>query len=139
MRLAGADIAMTYLNEKARPHVQPLAEFGRAEIFMPLEGRAKPRHWICPPELRRRYRGIFVIDAAGNTVTPPRGASDAFLMPYHVERGKIMNLSENGSRRYRSSMRNALPRRLSSRVFPCRTTKTMLLRTRKQAWSGPAI
>ena len=32
----------------------------------------------------------FVIDAAGNTVTPPRGASDAFLMPYHVERGKIM-------------------------------------------------
>jgi hypothetical protein len=31
----------------------------------------------------------FVIDAAGNTVTPPRGASDAFLLPYHVERGKI--------------------------------------------------
>jgi hypothetical protein len=31
----------------------------------------------------------FMIDAAGNTVTPPRGASDAFLMPYHVERGKI--------------------------------------------------
>src|SRR5207245_8617705 len=31
----------------------------------------------------------FVIDTAGNTVTPPRGASDAFLMPYHVERGKI--------------------------------------------------
>jgi hypothetical protein len=28
----------------------------------------------------------FVIDAAGNTVTPPRGASDAFLTPYHVER-----------------------------------------------------
>jgi len=32
----------------------------------------------------------FVIDAAGHTVTPPRGASDAFLMPYHVERSKIM-------------------------------------------------
>jgi hypothetical protein len=31
----------------------------------------------------------FVIDAAGNTVTPPRGASDAYLTPYHVERGKI--------------------------------------------------
>jgi hypothetical protein len=31
----------------------------------------------------------FVIDEAGNTVTPPRGASDAFLTPYHVERGKI--------------------------------------------------
>ena len=32
----------------------------------------------------------FVIDAAGNTVTPPRGASDAFLMPWHVERSKVM-------------------------------------------------
>ena len=32
----------------------------------------------------------FVIDPAGNTVTPPRGASDAFLTPYHVERGMIM-------------------------------------------------
>jgi hypothetical protein len=31
----------------------------------------------------------FVIDAAGNTVTPPRGASDAWLTPHHVERGKI--------------------------------------------------
>ena len=32
----------------------------------------------------------FVIDSAGNTVTPSRGASDAFLTPYHVERGKIV-------------------------------------------------
>jgi len=31
----------------------------------------------------------FVIDTAGSTVTPPRGSSDAFLTPYHVERGKI--------------------------------------------------
>jgi len=30
-----------------------------------------------------------VIDMAGNRVTPPRGASDAFLAPYHIERGKI--------------------------------------------------
>jgi hypothetical protein len=32
----------------------------------------------------------FVIDDVGNTVTPPRGASDAFLTPYHVDRGKIV-------------------------------------------------
>src|SRR5246127_242844 len=32
----------------------------------------------------------FVIDAAGNTVRAPRGASDAFLTPYHVDRGKIV-------------------------------------------------
>src|SRR5215510_2018607 len=41
---------------------------------------------ICPGDTEDQ----FVIDAAGNTITPPRGASDAFLMPYHVERGKIM-------------------------------------------------
>ena len=31
----------------------------------------------------------FVIDTAGNRLTPPRGASDAFFTPYHVDRGKI--------------------------------------------------
>jgi len=40
---------------------------------------------ICAGDTAER----FVIDDAGNTVAPPRGASDAFLTPYHVERGKI--------------------------------------------------
>jgi len=31
----------------------------------------------------------FVIDDTGNRVTPPRGATDAFLTPYHVDRSKI--------------------------------------------------
>ena len=30
-----------------------------------------------------------VIDEEGRRMTPPRGASDAFLSPYHIERGKI--------------------------------------------------
>ena len=30
-----------------------------------------------------------VIDETGRTVTPPRGSSDAFLTPYHVDRGKM--------------------------------------------------
>lgn len=30
-----------------------------------------------------------VINDSGETVTPPRGASDAALAPYHIERGKI--------------------------------------------------
>ena len=41
---------------------------------------------ICPGDTADE----FVIDVAGHTVTPPRGASDAFLTPYHVERGKIV-------------------------------------------------
>lgn len=32
----------------------------------------------------------FIVDDAGNMVTPPRGASDAFLTPYHVDRSKIV-------------------------------------------------
>ncbi len=31
----------------------------------------------------------FVINEEGETITPPRGASDAFLSPYHIDRGKI--------------------------------------------------
>ena len=39
MHLAGADIAMTYLNDKARPFVEPLAKAVAAQLFLPLEGR----------------------------------------------------------------------------------------------------
>jgi hypothetical protein len=41
---------------------------------------------VCPGDTRDR----FVIDMEGKTVSPPRGASDAFLTPYHVERSKIV-------------------------------------------------
>ncbi|HRI16924.1 MAG TPA: enoyl-ACP reductase FabI [Burkholderiaceae bacterium] len=33
----GADVAITYLNEKARPHVEPLARGLQAPIFLPLD------------------------------------------------------------------------------------------------------
>ena len=39
MHLAGAEIAMTYLNERARPFVEPLARQVEAPLFMPLEVR----------------------------------------------------------------------------------------------------
>ena len=39
----------------------------------------------CPGDRDGRY----VIDAEGHTVDAPRGASDAFLAPWHIERGKI--------------------------------------------------
>ena len=40
---------------------------------------------VCPGDSTGRY----VIDACGTTVTAPRGSTDAFLAPWHVERGKI--------------------------------------------------
>jgi enoyl-[acyl-carrier protein] reductase I len=36
-RALGADLAVTYLNEKAKKHVQPLAEMLEAPLFMPLD------------------------------------------------------------------------------------------------------
>ncbi len=40
---------------------------------------------VCPGDTPTS----FVIDTAGNTLDLPRGASDAYLTPHHVERGKI--------------------------------------------------
>ena len=40
-RLLGADLAITYLNEKAKPHVEPLAQSVDAGIFMPLDLRTE--------------------------------------------------------------------------------------------------
>lgn len=40
---------------------------------------------LCPGDAVGRY----VVDAAGNTVSAPRGATDAFLAPWHVEWAKL--------------------------------------------------
>src|SRR5438876_10558862 len=39
MHRAGAEIAMTYLNERARPYVEPLAQAVGAPLLLPLEVR----------------------------------------------------------------------------------------------------
>ena len=39
LRAQGADLAITYLNEKAEPHVRPIAEELGAEIILPLDVR----------------------------------------------------------------------------------------------------
>jgi enoyl-[acyl-carrier protein] reductase I len=39
MRRSGAEIAMTYLNDRARPHVEPLAKAVEAPLLLPLEVR----------------------------------------------------------------------------------------------------
>ena len=67
-----------------------------------IEGGVRPRDWlhfiisllchdigyvrgICPGD----NDGVCVINARGDTVEMPPGATDAFLTPYHVERGKL--------------------------------------------------
>src|SRR5271170_5584059 len=41
LSLLGADVAITYLNDKARPHVEPLARQLNAPLFMPLDVRVE--------------------------------------------------------------------------------------------------
>lgn len=53
LRRAGAEIALTYLNEKARPFVKPLADTLEASIFLPLE----VRH---PSEVEQAFEAIAV-------------------------------------------------------------------------------
>ena len=40
LRALGADLAVTYLNAKAKPHVEPLARELEAQIFLPLDVRS---------------------------------------------------------------------------------------------------
>src|SRR5436853_6456136 len=42
-RAFGAEVAITYLNDKARKHVEPLAKILEAPIFMPLDVRTPGR------------------------------------------------------------------------------------------------
>ncbi len=39
LSLLGAEVAITYLNDKARPHVEPLARQVNAPLLMPLDVR----------------------------------------------------------------------------------------------------
>ena len=53
-RALGADLAVTYLNEKAKKHVEPLARELEAPIFMPLDVGIRRTDWRpCSSELKR--------------------------------------------------------------------------------------
>ena len=55
-RTFGAELAITYLNEKAKPYVEPLAREVGAEIFMPLNVQVEsPR---TRTTARRSSRGL---------------------------------------------------------------------------------
>lgn len=55
LRRQGADLAITYLNEKAEPHVRPLAEALGAEIIAPLDVRNGDETEALFDEISRRW------------------------------------------------------------------------------------
>lgn len=61
MRRAGAEIAMTYLNERAKPHVEPLARAVEAPILLPLEVRDVAQADALFAAIRERWGALDVL------------------------------------------------------------------------------
>jgi enoyl-[acyl-carrier protein] reductase I len=54
-RFLGADLAVTYLSERAKPHVEPLARELDAEILLPLDLREDGQLEAVFAEIRKRW------------------------------------------------------------------------------------
>lgn len=61
LRSAGADIAMTYLNDKADRFVRPLAEQLEAEIYMPLDVGDDAQHEALFAAIAEKWGGLDVL------------------------------------------------------------------------------
>ena len=57
----GADIALTYLNEKAKPHVEPVAKELDAPIFMPLDVSQEGMLETVFDEIRQRWGKLDIL------------------------------------------------------------------------------
>jgi enoyl-[acyl-carrier protein] reductase I len=55
LRAAGADLALTYLNEKAKSYVEPLARQLNAEVFLPLDVTDAAQSAALFGEIARRW------------------------------------------------------------------------------------
>ncbi|HMR33699.1 MAG TPA: enoyl-ACP reductase FabI [Geminicoccaceae bacterium] len=61
-RALGAELAVTYLNEKARPHVEPLAAEVEAPLLLPLDLRVEGQLEAVFDAMRQRWGSIdFVL------------------------------------------------------------------------------
>lgn len=61
LREAGAELAITYLNDKARPHVAPLAESLGAGLLLPLDVRDTGQMKAVYEAIRQRWGRLDVL------------------------------------------------------------------------------
>ena len=93
MRKAGAEIAMTYLSERAKPHVEPLAQQVEAPIFMPLEVRDPAQVDALFDAVAKLWGRIDILVhsiafAPQGSVAGPRGGLSARRLP--VRNGRVL-------------------------------------------------
>ena len=55
LQAAGAELALTYLNDQAKPYVEPLAEEVKAPIFMPLDVTNVEQSTALFAEIKQRW------------------------------------------------------------------------------------
>lgn len=60
-RTLGAELAITYLNDKAKPHVAPLAEALGAPVLMPLDVRNEAQHDALFAAVEARWGRLDVL------------------------------------------------------------------------------
>src|SRR3954467_15935780 len=61
MRRAGADVAMTYLNARAKPHVAPLSAALATQLFLPLEVRDPAQVDALLAAIEDRWGGLDIL------------------------------------------------------------------------------
>lgn len=84
LRAFGAEVALTYLNDRARPHVEPLAEKLDASLLMPLDVQQPGQIEAVFDEIRQKWGRLdFVIH------------SIAFA-PKDDLHGRVVDCSEEG-------------------------------------------
>jgi enoyl-[acyl-carrier protein] reductase I len=100
MHQVGAEIAMTYLNDRARPFVEPLAQAVSAPIFLPLEVRNKAQVDAVFDTVATRWGRLDILvhsiafapreALAGRVVDCPR---DGFLTAMDVSCWSLLDLT----------------------------------------------
>ena len=83
-RMLGAEIAVTYLNEKARPHVEPLAKELDAPIFMEMDVQKPGQLEAVFEEIGRKWGKL---DIALHSIA---------FAPYQDLQGGLLNCSAEG-------------------------------------------
>ena len=125
-RELGADLAITYLNEKARPYVEPLARELEAPLFLPLDvgdaGRARGgiRRGRGPVGRARHPRPLDRLRAQGGPAgRPPQllggglCEGDGRVVPLVRAHGAARRAADEGRR---NDVRDELPRRQQGRA-----------------------
>ena len=105
MHRAAAEIGMTYLNERARPYVEPLAQAVEAPLLMPLEVRDTAQVDALFEAVERKWRHLDILvhsiafapreALAGRVTDCPR---DGFLTAMDVSCWSFLDLTRRAER-----------------------------------------